>query len=316
MKGKEQKGEVGIEVLLEYANSIIATLREPFIVLDKKLIIISANTVFYATFKVSEKGTIGQPLPSLGNGQWNIPKLLQLLQEIVPRNKIVTDFEVDHAFNHIGHRVMLLSASQLRVPKQIASAMATRAIGESEGEGDEELIFLAIEDVTERKRLQKELKDSEERFRRAFETSRDGLLLVHKTAADILNANASIQGLLGYSQPEFLQLKIWDIGVTKDDKDFQETLVKLEKDGAVFYEDVKVVTKNGQSIPADVFLVNRAKVLQCNIRDITERKKAQIELEEKMKTLERFSDFAVEREIKMEELEKKEKEMEEKLKGK
>lgn len=316
MKGKKQKGEAGIEVLLEYANSIISTLREPFIVLDKRLIIISANNAFYTTFKVTDRGTVGQPLPSLGNGQWNIPKLLQLLQEIVPKNKVVADFEVEHTFSHIGPRIMLLSASQLRVPRQIAAIITAKAIGESEGEGDEELILLAIEDVTERKRLQKELKDSEERFRRAFETSRDGLLLVHKTEADILNANASVQGLLGYSQPEFLGLKIWDVGVTKDAKDFQETLVKLEKDGAVFYEDVEVVTKNGRTIPADVFLVDRAKVMQCNIRDITERKKSQGELEEKMKNLERFSDFAVEREIKMEELEKKEKEMEAKLKDK
>jgi PAS domain S-box-containing protein len=315
MKDKKQRGEAGIEVLLEYANCIISTLREPFIVLDKRLIIIFANNAFYTTFKVTDKGTIGQPLPSLGNGQWNIPKLLQLLQEIVPKNKVVTDFEVEHTFSHIGPRVMRLSASQLRVPQQIAAAIAKGVIGEGGGE-EEELILLAIEDITERKRLQKELKDSEERFRRAFETSRDGLLLVHKTEADILNANAAIQGLLGYSQPEFLKLKLWDIGVTKDDKDFQETLVRLERDGAVIYEDVEVVTKKGQNIHADVFLVDRAKVMQCNIRDITERKKIQGELEEKMKNLERFSDFAVDRELKMEELEKKEKELEEMLKSK
>jgi PAS domain S-box-containing protein len=312
MKDKKQEGEAGLEALLEYANSIIATLREPFLVLDKKLLVISANHAFFIRFEVAEKETIGRSLPSLGNRQWDIPKLRQLLQEIVPENKIVTDFEVEHTFSHLGLRVMLLNARQLSVPKPIAAKITAGVIG---GGGEEELILLAIEDITERRRLQKELQESEERYRRAFETARDGLLLVHKIEADILNANASIQGLLGYSQQEFLKLKLWEIGVTKDDKDFQETLLRLEKEGVIHFEDVEVKTKTGLSISTEVFLLNRAKVMQCNIRDITESKKVQEELKEKMRNLEQFSKFAVDRELKMEELEKKDKELEEKLKS-
>src|SRR4030043_1362461 len=319
MKDKKKWGDSGIEVLLEYANSIIATLREPFLVVNKKLLVISANDAFYTVFKAAEKETIGRSLPGLGNGQWDIPKLLQLLREIIPEKKVVRDFEVENVFNHIGHRVMLLNARQLRVPKRVAAIITAGVIGSGGGEeegGEEELVLLAIEDITEHKRLQEELKESEERYRRAFETSRDGLLLIHKIKADILNSNAAVQDLLGFSQRELANLKLWDIGVTKGEKDFLETLVRLEKDGVIHYEDGEVKTKKGATISTEVFLVNKAKVLQCNIRDITESKKIQDENKEKMEDLERFSKFAVDRELKMEELEKREKELEDRLKNK
>ncbi|MGD0336035.1 MAG: PAS domain S-box protein [Candidatus Omnitrophota bacterium] len=279
MEDKKQRGETESKVLLGYANSIIATLREPFLVLDKNLQVISANRVFYTTFKVTEKDAIGRLLPDLGNRQWNIPKLLQLLKEIIPEKKVVKDYEVEHKFEQIGQRVMCLNALQLRVPKQIAVIIAAgvskQQQQQQEEEEEEELILLAIEDITEPKRLQEELKASEERYRRAFETSRDGLLLVHKTEADILNSNESARELLDYSPEEFLKKKLWEIGVVKDDKDFQGMVSRLEKDGVIHYEDTPVKTKKGLSINSEVFLVNKAKVIQCNIRDITERKKAE-----------------------------------------
>ncbi len=288
MKDKKQMGEAGIKVLLEYSKSIIATLREPFLVLDRKLQVISANRIFYATFKVAEKDTIGRALSDLGNKQWNIPKLIELLKEIIPERKVVREFEVEHAFEHIGQRVMLLDARLLRVPKKIAAiitAGARKDKKEKEGEmgvggGEEELILLAIQDVTEHRRLQAELKESEERYRRAFETSRDGLLLIHKTKAVILNSNESVQKLLGYSQAEFLRKKLWELGVVKDDLDFQKTVARLESDGVIHYEDAPVETRKGLRINAEIFLVNKAKVIQCNIRDITERRREEEALKE------------------------------------
>jgi len=88
MKDKKRKDKPRIEALLEYASSIINTLREPFLVLDRNLQVISANQTFYATFEVAEKNTIGRLLPDLGDRQWNILKLLQLLKEIIPEKKL------------------------------------------------------------------------------------------------------------------------------------------------------------------------------------------------------------------------------------
>jgi PAS domain-containing protein len=107
MKDKKLRGESTVEALLEYANSVIATLRDPLLVLDKNLQIISSNQAFYTTFHVEEREIIGRSLPDVGNREWDIPKLLLLLKEIIPENKIVIDYEIEHVFGHIGRRVML-----------------------------------------------------------------------------------------------------------------------------------------------------------------------------------------------------------------
>jgi len=118
---KTKQTEKEVRIALKYANSILATLREPFLVINKNLRVVSASSSFYTTFKVAEKETIGQLLPDLGNGQWNIPKLIQLLKEILPQKTVVTNYEVEHDFKTIGYRIMNLNALQLRVPKKIAT---------------------------------------------------------------------------------------------------------------------------------------------------------------------------------------------------
>ena len=190
MKDKNQSDESKIKIALEYGNNIIATLREPFLVLDKNLRVISTNQAFYTTFEVAEKDTIGRLLPDLGNRQCNIPKLLEMLKEILPEKKVVKDYEVEHKFEHIGERAMILNACQLRVSKEIAATIAAiaRGGGEEGGEGEEELILLAIEDITERRRLQEELKDSEQRFRNAFETSEEKLFYFKKAVDSATDA--------------------------------------------------------------------------------------------------------------------------------
>ncbi|MFC1620718.1 PAS domain-containing protein [Candidatus Omnitrophota bacterium] len=207
---------------------------------------------------------------------------------------------------------MSLNVCQLRIPGQVASIIVK---GVTATATEEELILLAIEDITERKNLQKELEESEERYHRAFETSHNVLLLIHKIEATVLNANEIAQKLLGYSKEEFLKKKLWDLGVIKNEKAFREMMFRLEREGVIHYKDTPIKTKKGPALNSEVFLVNKAKVVQCNISDISERKKIQKELSEKMQDLERFSKFSVDRELKMEELEKKLKELEEKPKA-
>jgi len=126
---------------LEYANGIINTVREPLIVLDAGLRIISANRSFYQVFKVKPDGTEGEYIYTLGNRQWDIPKLRELLEEILPKTKSFEDFEVQHNFPDIGKRIMLLNARKI-----YRKANHTQ------------LILLAIEDITERKELEDKLK--------------------------------------------------------------------------------------------------------------------------------------------------------------
>ncbi|MGH8770048.1 MAG: CheR family methyltransferase, partial [Burkholderiales bacterium] len=124
----------------EYAESIIATVQHNLVVLDENLRVKSANRCFYRTFGVTPEETIGSAIYDLGNRQWNIPKLRALLEEILPRDQVIEDFEVEDEFEQIGRKTMLLNARTLAQP-----------------EGSSPLILLAIEDITRRKELEQAL---------------------------------------------------------------------------------------------------------------------------------------------------------------
>lgn len=117
-----------------FAEGIIDTMREPIIVLDDELRIIYANGAFYKTFKVKPEDTLKTRIYDLGNKQWNIPELKHLLEEILPKDTQLKDFEVVHNFPDIGHKKMVLNASRI-----LRSGKGT------------ETILLAIEDITARK---------------------------------------------------------------------------------------------------------------------------------------------------------------------
>jgi len=240
-----------------YAESIVETVRESLLVLNGELIVITANRSFYRNFRTTPAETIGSFIYDLGNKQWNIPLLRELLEEILPDKEAFDDFEVTHDFEDIGHKVMLLNARQVHRKKI-----------------DARMILLAIEDITERKCLETLLSDSEERFRRLFETANDGIVLLEKGEGKITQSNPAAEKMLGYTQEESIGNKLSDIGVLLDLGDFQTTMQHLNERGMIKYDDVPAKTKSGRHIDADIYLVDRAKLVQCNIRDITERKQA------------------------------------------
>ena len=118
---------------LHYAQGIVETVREPLMVLDGDLKVQSANRSFYQTFQTTPPETEGRLIYELGNGQWDIPRLRQLLEEIVPQNNVFENFEVEHDFPGIGVRTMMLNARRLEAQP-----------------GHPPLILLALEDVTGR----------------------------------------------------------------------------------------------------------------------------------------------------------------------
>ena len=134
-----KKKTMGLKALKgdpSYAESIFNTVREPLIVLDVKLRVVSANKSFYNSFKVKPKETVGRLIYDLGNQQWDIPKLRKLLEEILPNNTAFDNYEVEHYFKTIGQRTMLLNARRLdnKVNKT-------------------QIILLAIEDITDRRKI-------------------------------------------------------------------------------------------------------------------------------------------------------------------
>jgi two-component system CheB/CheR fusion protein len=98
---------------LNYAEDIINTVREPLLVLDQELMVISANRSFYETFKLKKSVTEGEKLYKLGDDEWNIPSLRNLLEEILPKDNVMNNFEFEHHFHKIGHKKMLLNARKI-----------------------------------------------------------------------------------------------------------------------------------------------------------------------------------------------------------
>ena len=128
---QRRKTEKALEKALVYADDIIATLREPFLVLNVDLRVKTANRAFYDRFQVTEGETEGRLVYDLGNGQWDIPALRTLLDAVLSKNQSVQDFEVEHTFPSLGRKTMLLNARPF--PPESKSP---------------ELILLAVEDVT------------------------------------------------------------------------------------------------------------------------------------------------------------------------
>jgi PAS domain S-box-containing protein len=130
-----------LRAALELAESVVETVREPLIVLDENLKVVSANNAFYRTFQVTPQATEGRFIYELGNRQWDIPKLRELLEDIIPKNAAFEGFEVDHVFPSIGRKTMLLNAKRI----------------EQRGKRSH-LILLAIEDITTRKQAEETLR--------------------------------------------------------------------------------------------------------------------------------------------------------------
>lgn len=123
-------------IALHYMETLVDVARESFLILDPELRVILANPTFYETFRVLPKQTEKVLLYELGNGQWDIPLLKSLLEEVLPEKKDVRNYEVQHTFQTIGKKTMLLNARQI---------------------DSEQLIVLAMEDISARKVLEEKL---------------------------------------------------------------------------------------------------------------------------------------------------------------
>ena len=136
----------------EFFRGVMNTVIEPLLVLDAELRVIMANEAFLSSFKVSADQTVNRFIYDLGNGQWNIAKLRVLLEEVLPKHQTIHDFMVEHDFESIGPRKILLNAQTLL-----------------SAHDEQPMILLAFEDVTERTQAEAALRESEERFRALFD---------------------------------------------------------------------------------------------------------------------------------------------------
>lgn len=378
----------------KFYENIVDTVREPLLILDKELRVVKASKSFLDFFKVSPEETIGEPIYDLGNKQWDIPKLRELLETILPEKTIFNNFEVEHIFRTIGKRFMLLNARQierafgnekvillaieditlrkreeklLREKNELTSeylnilldhAHAPIIIWDSAlrinrfnhefeklsgyessevidkpiemlfpkvkavsmiellkshltntdtdaievdiltkdktiktvlwnstnifDDEDKNIVATIAQDITNRKQVENRLEILETRYRRLFESAKDGIIILDAETGKIIDINPFLCELLDYSKDKFIDKELWQIGFFKDIAANKEKFSKLQNEEYVRYEDLPLKTATGRKINVEfisnVYLVNSHKVIQCNIRDITKHKHAEDKL--------------------------------------
>ncbi|MDQ1708055.1 MAG: two-component system, LuxR family, sensor kinase FixL [Pyrinomonadaceae bacterium] len=292
MIAEKSKQESRHDRALDYFQNIVETVREPLVILDSDLRVTGASRSFYNTFSVTKEETEGRLIYELGDRQWDIPALRTLLEEILPEHTEFNGFEVDHLFPRVGRRVILLNARQIVTEKRSAT-----------------MILLAIEDITDRKRQEQFLRESEERLQTIIENLHEGLVIsdLHGQVPHFNHAGLAMhgfsskeEGLLKISQfHEFLELSTLDGSVLAVEAwplarviagevltDYEVCLRRIDTDWqATFrYNGAIVKAPNGQPL---AFLT---------ITDITKRKRIEAKLKSYSAKLERsnseLQDFA------------------------
>jgi two-component system cell cycle sensor histidine kinase PleC len=283
---------------LEYAESIINTVREPLLVLDQDLRVVTASRSFYEFFKVRSEETVGKLIYDLGNEQWNIPKLRELLETILPQETTFDGYEVEHDFATIGKRTMLLNARQIQ-----------RVLGK------ERIILLAIEDITERKEieagLEKTRKELEVIKRAADEASEFAESVINTVREPLISLDQDLRVVtVSRSFYEFFKVRpedtvgklIYDLGNKQWDiprlRELLETILPQETtfDGYEVEHDFATIGKRTMLLNARQIqrVWGKERIILLAIEDITERseiedglEKAHEELKELTRELER-----------------------------
>jgi signal transduction histidine kinase/DNA-binding response OmpR family regulator len=264
-----------------YSQDIVDTVREPLLMLDTTLRVHSANRAFYQTFKVTPEETEHHLIYELGNGQWDIPGLRRLLEDIVPKNSVFNDFELVHTFPVIGRRVMLLNARRLKAGNH------------------GELLVLAMEDVTERRRAEEEiaraaadLKAIETFSQNIVDTVREPLLMLDTTLR-VHSANRAFYQTFHVSLEETEHHLIYELGNGQWDIPGLRTLLEdIVPKNSVFsdFELVhtfpvigrRVMLLNARQLKAG----NHGELLVLAMEDVTERRRAEEEIARARETAE------------------------------
>jgi two-component system CheB/CheR fusion protein len=251
------------------ADRLVETIREPLVVLDSDFRIQRATSAFYDTFRVSRAETEGRFLYDLGNGQWNNPRLRELLGEALFRNQPFEDFEIDQQFPYIGRRTMRLNGRRISID-----------------DDQRRMLLLAIEDVTVRR------EQAEMRYQRLFEAAKDGILIVDAESERVVDVNPFVFELTGYGRELWVGRRLAEVDAFLN-KDAAAGIVSEARSSEVVrYDRMYLRDRAGRSRQADMianrYSIGGQQIVQINIRDVTARNEA---FETLRKSEERFRLF-------------------------
>ncbi|MHB8129592.1 MAG: PAS domain S-box protein [Mobilitalea sp.] len=151
-------------------------------------------------------------------------------------------------------------------------------------------------DISERKNAEKVLRSSELRYRRLFETAKDGIFILEGETGKVIDVNPFLLELLDCSKDQIMLMTAWEIGLFKHMIPTRDSFLELLQKGYTHYENISLTTSFGEQITVEfvsnIYFVDKQKVMQCNIRDITDRKKAENELRQTKEYLEKLISYA------------------------
>ena len=263
---ERRRSEADLKAIETYSQNIVDTVREPLLILDTTLRVRSGNRAFYQTFQVSLEETENRLIYELGNGQWDIPDLRTLLEDIVPKSSVFNDFELEHDFPAIGRRVMLLNARKLQAGHH------------------GELLVLAMEDVTERRRSEADLKAIETYAQNIVDTVREPLLILDTTLR-VRSANRAFYQTFQVSLEETENRLIYELGNGQWDIPVLRTLLEDIVPMSSVFNDFewehdfpiigrRVMLLNARKLQAG----HHGELLVLAMEDVTERRRSEADL--------------------------------------
>lgn len=245
----------------DYAEAIVNTVREALVVLNEDLNIQNANRAFFSTFGLTPSATLNRKLTEVDNGRFDVPEIRSVGIQLV-QDAPIGEVEIEQKLEPGGWRALQLSAGRFRTADS------------------QPLFLLAFHDITERKRA------AEARFRRLFESARDGIFLVDFATAEIIDLNPFAERLFDTKREELVGRKIWEIHPTSMDS-LKGALEQVRERAVLRFDELAMRTRSSRDIlvelVASTHMEGERRVVQFNMRDISERRKFERELQASQK---------------------------------
>ncbi|MFH1049184.1 MAG: PAS domain S-box protein [Patescibacteria group bacterium] len=181
-----------------YAESIVNTVRDPLVVLDENLKIVSANWAFYYTFRFLREKSEGRLFYEIYNNYWDIPALKENLEKAVKNNIPINNLEISHNFPKIGRRILIFNARRIYQANERNPRF-----------------LLSIRDFTEKKRSEEQLRQSEEKYRNIFDNASDAIITID-FEDNITSWNKSAETMFGWRSDEIIGKKFGALAVPKN----------------------------------------------------------------------------------------------------
>jgi two-component system, chemotaxis family, CheB/CheR fusion protein len=247
----------------DYAETIVNTIREPLVVLDEQLIIRDANRAFCDAMGLPEGSATGKAIIETSLDGFDTPPIRAMFDRLKHGANELSDVEIEPKTEGDRIRTLLVNARRLRSPD------------------GERLILLTFQDITERKR------EAEARYRRLFESARDGIVIIDAFTGDILDLNPFTEQLLGYPRQQVVGRKLWEIEAMENIPNVRGATHQIRERGCVRFDGLHVRTKDDHEIEVEViaslYYEGDRAAIQLNMRDVGERKKFERELQESQK---------------------------------